>query len=569
MQAKIRSKIKLALVALVAVFAVYLALCGMRVGDFKYVFNRYEDVLPLGLELRGGASVEYRALDPAAEGLDEAVRLISTRLGGAGLSGATVRRLGDDRILAEIPGEGNEAIADAIGARGRLEFLDPDGSVILEGKDIQAAAPQYDENAQSYALAFQLNAEGARKFADATARLLNQSISIRLDGEEVSAPTIGQRIDGGVGQIPFTQATSAQDALNRAEALALQLKSGELPLDLEKVEVRTISATLGEGAARGIAIAGIAALLIAMVALILVHRLPGAAAALSLLICALAAFAILCELPDIMLSLSSVAGLALGFAAAVALHLALLESFRDELDAGRKAPDALKFGDRAAIPALLDMGIAASIAAGLMIWLGEGAVRSFAQALLTGALTALVLSLTVARFLLKNVVNLGFEDRKYYARPRRERKLGLSARFMTFKIASGAVIVVALGMQLLGVGLNPGVDFAGGSIVRFSVGAEYDAADFGTWLNAAGIEHQLVKSGTQLEVRLPLSESAEGARQVLEAEMPETYPDFVFVSADRVYPSAGSALIGNALKALGIAAVCALAYLALRFGLAA
>ncbi|OPZ67076.1 MAG: bifunctional preprotein translocase subunit SecD/SecF [Firmicutes bacterium ADurb.Bin467] len=566
MQAKIGSKIRLALVALVAVFAAYLALCGVRVG--KYVFNPYADVLPLGLDLRGGVSAEYKAAEPSAEGLDAAVRAISVRLAGAGLSEATVRRVGDDRIRVEIPGSDEEGIADAVGVRGHLEFLDPDGNVILEGKDIVASAPSYSEDSQAYALAFQLNAEGTARFAEATARLNGKAISIRVDGVEVSAPTIGQAITGGTGQIPFTQATSAEDSLHRAEALALQLKSGELPLTLEKTESRGISATLGSGATRGLAVAAVAAVLIAMIAMVVVHRLPGAAAALSLLIYALAAFALLCELPDVVLSLSSVAGIALGFAAAVAMHLVLLESFRDELEAGRPAQNALKFGDKAAIPALFDLGIAASIAAGLMLWLGEGAVRSFAQALLSGVLTAFVLSLTLARFLLKHALNLGFEDRRYFARPRRAGR-PLAKRFKVCLIASCAVVAVALVMQLVGVGLNPGQDFAGGSVVRFSVGAEYDASDAEGMLNAAGIDHVLVKSGTDLEARLPLSESAERAREALEAGMPAKYPDFKFASTDRVYASAGGALIGNALKALGIAALCALVYLAFRFGLAA
>jgi SecD/SecF fusion protein len=373
---------------------------------------------------------------------------------------------------------------------------------------------------------------------------------------------------GGAGQIPFAQATSAADSLRRAEALALQLRSGELPLDLEKTESRAISATLGENAARGLGIAAIAALLIAMIAMVVVHRLPGAAAALSLLIYALVAFGLLCELPDVELTLSGAAGIALGFAAAVALNAALLERFRDELDAGRRAPDALKFGDRAALPTLFDLGIAASVAAGLLLWLGEGAVKSFAQTLLSGVLTALVLALTVTRFLLKHAVNLGFEDRKYYARPRRERK-PLSKRFRVCVIASCAVVAVALVLQLAGAGLNPGVDFAGGSVVRFSVGQEFDASDFETWLNDAGIEHRIVKSGTNLEVRLPLSESAERVQDRLGAKAPDHYPNLAFVSSDRVYASAGGALIGNAAKALGIAALCALAYMALRFGLAA
>ena len=57
-----------------------------------------------------------------------------------------------------------------------------------------------------------------------------------------------------------------------------------------------------------------------------------------------------------------------------------------------------------------------------------------------------------------------------------------------FLCISGAIIVVALIMQLCGVGLNLGIDFTGGSILEYSVGEDYDVADVETILSSVGFE---------------------------------------------------------------------------------
>ena len=55
-----------------------------------------------------------------------------------------------------------------------------------------------------------------------------------------------------------------------------------------------------------------------------------------------------------------------------------------------------------------------------------------------------------------------------------------------FLCISGAVIVVALIMQIFGAGLNLGIDFTGGSILNYSVGEDYDVNDVEAILNATG-----------------------------------------------------------------------------------
>lgn len=64
-----------------------------------------------------------------------------------------------------------------------------------------------------------------------------------------------------------------------------------------------------------------------------------------------------------------------------------------------------------------------------------------------------------------------------------------------FLCISGAIIVVALIMQIAGAGLNLGIDFTGGSILNYSVGEDYDVSDVETLLKASGYtDYQITKA---------------------------------------------------------------------------
>ena len=64
-----------------------------------------------------------------------------------------------------------------------------------------------------------------------------------------------------------------------------------------------------------------------------------------------------------------------------------------------------------------------------------------------------------------------------------------------FLCISGAIIVIALIMQIAGAGLNLGIDFTGGSILNYSVGEDYDVSDVETLLKASGYtDSQITKA---------------------------------------------------------------------------
>ncbi len=137
---------------------------------------------------------------------------------------------------------------------------------------------------------------------------------------------------------------------------------------------------------------------------------------------------------------------------------------------------------------------------------------------------------------------------------------------------SAAIIVVALVMSLFGMGMNLGIDFTGGSLLKYEMGTDFDVTVVEAALKEAGInESQIAKAGdgevkTELQIRTKdLGETAEDMRVVFEEKLQETYPDAAFITTDTVGAVAGRDLIANAVKACLIVFVCLLIYIAIRF----
>ncbi len=122
-----------------------------------------------------------------------------------------------------------------------------------------------------------------------------------------------------------------------------------------------------------------------------------------------------------------------------------------------------------------------------------------------------------------------------------------------FLCISGAIIVVALIMQIAGVGLNLGIDFTGGSILNYSVGEDYDVNDVETILNASGYtDNQITKAAPStaskaLQAELaaaaaetPVEEAAEATEEAVEeaAEATEEAADAVEEAAEEVEEAA-------------------------------
>ena len=397
----------------------FLALHGLQIG--KYILKPVGSAISLGLDLKGGVSTEYIATDTSMDNyqalLEGTVGALRTRLTNAGFTEATVATQGTDRILVEIPDvDDPEEVARIIGTPAHLEFREPDGTVVLEGKDIRQAQVQWTDETQTLCgVGFQLTAEGSRAFAEATGRLVGQSISIYLDDELISAPTVQTQITGGRGIITGSKAETTEESYNWANALTIQIQSGALPMDIAEVETRAISATLGVEAIKGALIAGVIGLILILIFMLVMYRLPGVAADMALLIYVLIVFYAL-AISGAQLTLQGIAGILLGIGMAVDANVVIFERFREELREGRTPLNAVKYGFRNAGRAVADSNITTLIAAIVLMIFGTGTIKGFALTLTISVVVSLFTAVVITRSLLILICKLGINNRSAYTR---------------------------------------------------------------------------------------------------------------------------------------------------------
>ena len=134
---------------------------------------------------------------------------------------------------------------------------------------------------------------------------------------------------------------------------------------------------------------------------------------------------------------------------------------------------------------------------------------------------------------------------------------------------SALIIVIALVMTITGNGMDLGIDFTGGTIMTYNMGADFEVSDIEAALAANGVAgSQIAKTGedgTQVQIRIADNENTDDLRDALEAELSGTYPNIAYVDISRVGAVAGRDLINNAIKSVSVAAVLMLIYIAFRF----
>lgn len=408
------SGVKFAAIVLVICVAGYLCISGFGQGFMVQYMKPWAQAISLGLDLRGGVYTVYQAKDDG-EGsfsgkLDSTITILGGRLTRQGFTEATVSRQGADRIRIEIPdvNDPNE-ILNIIGTPAHLTFTDPSGNVVLEGAHVKSADLSYDQNGMP-AVSFKLDDEGAKLFAEATAANLGRSISIKLDGETISSPTVQSVIAGGEGQI-----TSSGMTVEDANNLAMLIQSGALPLDIEQIEVSAISATLGVEALERALLAGFVGVILVMLFMLLRYRLCGLVADIALTGYIITVIFLL-AITGAQLTLPGVAGIVLGIGMAVDANVIIYERIREEVKLGRPINSAIGKGFNNALSAIIDSNITTIIASLVLYMFGTGSIRGFALTLGIGVVTSMVFAVFVTKTLLNLTVDICGQNEKLYVR---------------------------------------------------------------------------------------------------------------------------------------------------------
>jgi preprotein translocase subunit SecD len=350
--------------------------------------------------------------------------VVRRRIDPSGTKEITVITEGGNRILVEVPGvEDPEALKKLIGQTARLEFklVDlsanpqdvqqgraPAGSqvlpmaegngfmavkrrVMVSGDQLTDAKQGFDQDGRPD-IEITFNTAGARRFGRTTQENVGKPFAIILDDKVLSAPTIESPILGGNAQITGNFTTQS------AHDLAVSLKSGKLPVKLNVIEERTVSAELGQDSIHKGVIASVVSVLAVIIFMLVTYGRFGIYATIALVVNAFLILGIM-ALFNATLTLPGIAGFILTIGAAVDANVLINERIREEIRRGRRLIDAVETGYKEAFRAIFDANVTHVISAAIMAYFGSGPVRGFAVVLLIGVVTSVFTAVYFTRML--------------------------------------------------------------------------------------------------------------------------------------------------------------------------
>jgi preprotein translocase subunit SecD len=367
----------------------------------------------LGLDLRGGLRVVLEAQETEGKAITEdtitkALGILRTRVDSLGVKETTLYPQGNNRVVIEIAGEDDpEAAVDILKNVAQLEFQDEQGNVLVTGENLQNAEARMDRSGTGNAeVILEFDKKGAQLFAEATRANVGKPLLIVIDNQVISAPNVNEPITDGnaVIQGKFT----AEEAQN----LAVQLRSGALPVSFNVLEKRSVGPTLGADSLDKSLKAGIIGLIAVLIFMLGYYRLPGLIADLSLVIYMMLVLGTM-SLLGAVLTLPGIAGLALSVGMAVDANVVTYERIKEELRFGKTLGAAIEAGFKRAFWAIFDSNLTTLIAAGVLMYFGTGPIKGFAVTLSIGIIASVLLVLTFTRYMLILFSNITKEPKFY------------------------------------------------------------------------------------------------------------------------------------------------------------
>lgn len=415
MDLKAKSILKILVIFVLTAIVAYAMVFGLKIGNYKVI--PIKDSIKLGLDLQGGVSVLMEAVPKSGEKItnekmDSAVEVIDRRVNQLGVAEAITVREGDTRIRVELPGvKDSQKALELIGKTASLEFLSPDGDIIITGKNVRDAKAVYQQvkqgGIQEPAVALKLDKEGAKKFEKATEKYIEKPIAIVLDGQVLSAPIVRSVITEGEASI------SGLEDIEKAGELAALIRAGSLPVDLKQRQVMSVGPTLGVDSLNRSLKAGYIGIAIILIYMAAFYRLPGVVADFALLIYILIVLTVFSAI-GATLTLPGIAGFILSIGMAVDANVLIFERLKEELRNGKTIRASVDAGFHA-LSTIIDSNITTIIAAFVLMYFGSGPIKGFAVTLMIGILSSMFTAIFITKILLVNIVNLRiFTNKKMF-----------------------------------------------------------------------------------------------------------------------------------------------------------
>ncbi len=602
--------------AIIVLLCMILALVGISYVDIYGIDGKgtgSASDIKLGLDLAGGVSITYQVVGeeaPDATDMADTIAKLQQRVENYSTE-AIVYQEGTDRINIEIPGVNDaNAILQELGKPGALYFiaqtdangnqnytqelvtladgtmdyeyvltksleeLEADGSICLVGTDVKDARGGSTQDSMgniTYAVDITMTDEGRDKFAQATqnAYAKGETLAIYYDGAFVSVPRVNGVFTDGNAQI------SPMESYEEAEKLASTIRIGGLKLELEELHSKVVGAQLGEEAIDTSLLAGAIGFVIVILFMIAVYFVAGAASSLALGLY-VALVVLLLNGFDMTLTLSGVAGIILSIGMAVDANVIIFARIREELATGKTVKSSIKIGFDKALSAIVDGNITTLIAAGVLLILGPGTVKGFAQTLALGIVLSMFTALVLTRWILNAMYALGVKDAKWYGIGKERKAIDFLGKKKVFFLASAAVIVagfVVMGVNKATTGdiLNFSLEFKGGTATTVTFEESYSLQEVTTQIvplveeiTGSAVQIQTVQDSNEVIFKSN-SLSVEQREAMNDMFVANFGVDESMITSETISSTISGEMKSDTIIAVLVAVVCMLIYIRIRF----
>lgn len=395
----------------------------------------------LGLDLQGGLSVVLTATGDVEEGvLDQTVEIIRNRVDSLGAQEPDISRSGEENIVVQLPGiRDTDRALDIIGKTAQLRFREVIDAAPLEepraaaaeedlrtgtdqfeafvakemkkkgwelseddpvdkevifastdgelwyrlgpaevvGSDVDGADALFEQVQGQWSVQLDMTRVGRDKWTDVTTRLAaeQKQLAIVLDQRVESAPVVQQPITDGRAQI------TGQFTEQEAKDLALVLRTGALPIELEQSQVQRVSATLGIASLRSGLIAGAIGVSVVAIYMFAFYRWLGVINLVGLGIfnvLLLGTIGLISRYRGFSLTLAGIAGIIVSIGVAADTYIIYFERLKEDVRAGKTFRSAVNSAYRSALRTNIAANTVAGGAALILYLLAVGPVRGFA-----------------------------------------------------------------------------------------------------------------------------------------------------------------------------------------------
>ncbi|WP_088815816.1 MULTISPECIES: protein translocase subunit SecDF [Listeria] len=572
---------------------------------FGVVFSTGKMVLQninLGLDLQGGFEVLYQVEPASGKGevtkqtLTDTVSALDRRINSIGVAEPSITIEGNNRIRVQLAGvtDQNEA-RKMLSTTAELSFRDANDKLMMDGSDLVpgGAKQAFDQNNQPIVT---LKLKSADKFADVTKTILaekpDNQLVIWLDWKEgqkyktertkkdpayLSAPNVNQVLDTNKVEI------SGNFSVEEAKDLANLLNSGALPVKMTEVYSTSVGAQFGQDALDETILAGIIGVAAIFIFMMLVYRIPGIIACVTLVAYTYIVLLVLALL-NATLTLPGIAGLILGIGMAVDANVITYERIKEELKVGRSTKAAFEVGVKEAFRAIFDGNISTLLVACVLFYFGTSSIKGFATVLIISILVSFLTAVWGSRVLLGLLVKsnvLNNKPRAFSVKPDAIHNLhdgistyDLKTPFDRFDFVKNhrLFLWIFTGIAIIGIvvlsffKLNLGIDFASGTRAEITSDSPLTEQQIKKDLDDIDMpSDNIVFQGKDNKTAVV---SYKGALSQDEIAKFKTHFEKEYKhepSISTVTPTVGKELAKNGLYAMAIASVLIVIYIAIRF----